>query len=276
MRGMFTCGVTDVLMEHDVAFDAAAGISAGAVFGCNLKSRQPGRAIRYNKRYCGDPRYASLRSLVTTGDLYNADFCYRELPDRLDVFDREAFAQNPMVFVSGATDIRTGRCVYHTHTDGGERDMLYLRASASMPFVSRPVAADGLLLLDGGLTDAVPFEEMRRMGYARQVLILTQPRGYRKGPQAFVSLARVLYARYPALVHAMAVRHDMYNREMDDIDRLEDEGTVLVIRPAAPLAIGHREKDPSELERVYQEGRKAALQALPAVRRFMGGDPSAC
>ena len=276
MRGMFTCGVTDVLMEHDVAFDAAAGISAGAVFGCNLKSRQPGRAIRYNKRYCGDPRYASLRSLVTTGDLYNADFCYRELPDRLDVFDREAFAQNPMVFVSGATDIRTGRCVYHTHTDGGERDMLYLRASASMPFVSRPVAADGLRLLDGGLTDAVPFEEMRRMGYACQVLILTQPRGYRKGPQAFVPLARVFYARYPALVHAMAVRHDMYNREMDDIDRLEDEGTALVIRPAAPLAIGHREKDPAELERVYQEGRKAALQALPAVRRFLGGDPSAC
>ena len=140
MRGMFTCGVLDVMMRHGIAFDAAAGISAGAVFGCNYKSGQAGRAVRYNKQYCGDPRYCSLRSLLKTGDLYGADFCYRELPDVLDVFDRKAFRENPMAFYVGATDVRSGRCVYHECSDGGAEDMLWLRASASMPVVSRPVA----------------------------------------------------------------------------------------------------------------------------------------
>ena len=112
-RGMFTCGVTDVLMENHISFDGAAGISAGAVFGCNFKSGQAGRAIRYNKKYCNDPRFCSIRSLLKTGDLYGADFCYRELPDELDPFDRAAFRDNPVEFYVGATDVKTGECIYH-------------------------------------------------------------------------------------------------------------------------------------------------------------------
>ena len=139
MRGMFTCGVMDVLMENGITFDGAAGISAGACFGCNFKSGQIGRPIRYNKEYCRDPRYCSFRSLILTGDLYNADFCYRELPEVLDPFDREAFAKNPMAFYVGATDVETGECVFHRCTDGSGEDMLWFRASASMPVVSRPV-----------------------------------------------------------------------------------------------------------------------------------------
>ena len=139
MRGMFTCGVIDVLMRHGITFDGAAGISAGAVFGCNFKSGQVGRPIRYNKKYCADPRYCSVRSLIRTGDLYGADFCYRELPDELDVFDRIAFRDNPLQFFVGATDVQTGKSVYHLCTDGGSEDMLWFRASASMPVVSRPV-----------------------------------------------------------------------------------------------------------------------------------------
>ena len=111
MRGMFTCGVIDVLMRHGITFDGAAGISAGAVFGCNFKSGQIGRPIRYNKKYCADPRYCSVRSMLRTGDLYGADFCYRELPDELDIFDREAFRNNPLQFYVGATDVQTGKGV---------------------------------------------------------------------------------------------------------------------------------------------------------------------
>ena len=133
MRGMFTCGVIDVLMENGIRFDGAAGISAGAVFGCNYKSRQIGRPVRYNKNYCKDPRYCSDRSLIKTGDLYGADFCYRELPDVLDPFDRETFKNDPMEFYIGATDVKTGKAVYHKCTDGGEDDLLWMRASASMP-----------------------------------------------------------------------------------------------------------------------------------------------
>ncbi len=269
MRGMFTCGVIDVLMRGGVLFDGAAGISAGAVFGCNFKSRQIGRPIRYNKRYCADPRYCSLRSLIRTGDLYGADFCYRELPDELDVFDRKAFRENPMPFYVGATDVDTGRCVYHLCTDGGTEDMRWLRASASMPLVSRPVAAGGRLLLDGGISDAVPYAYMEGLGFSRQVIVLTQPRGYRKAPASGLFLTRFLLRQHPRVAEALAVRHDMYNRQMEDIGRREAEGAALVIRPPESLRIGHTEKNPAELERVYQIGVRETEKRLEEIRQFL-------
>ena len=199
MRGLFTCGVLDVLAENHIRFDGAAGISAGAVFGCNFKSGQIGRAVRYNKAYCRDRRYCSLWSLVTTGDLYGADFCYRELPDVLDPFDRAAFRADPMEFWIGATDAESGRCLYHLCTDGGEADMLWMRASASMPALSRPVEVDGLRLLDGGIVDPVPYAHMEALGYDRNVIVLTQPRAYRKERAKGLPLMRLLRRRTPRI-----------------------------------------------------------------------------
>lgn len=270
MRGMFTCGVADVLMENGITFDGAAGISAGAVFGCNFKSGQIGRPVRYNKKYCGDPRYCSIRSLIRTGDLYGADFCYRELPDVLDPFDRKAFAANPMAFYIGATDVETGECAYHLCTDGGEEDMLWLRASASMPVVSRPVRIEGRGYLDGGISDAVPYAFMRQQGYDRSVIILTQPGGYRKKPKAARAL-RLILRRMPAIAEAMARRSGMYNRQMDELDRMEADKAALVIRPPEALRIGHTEKNPEELERVYRIGRREAEKRLPEIRRWLAG-----
>ena len=270
MRGMFTCGVIDVFLENDIPFDGAAGISAGAVFGCNYKSRQPGRALRYNKRYCRDWRYCSLRSLLLTGDLYGADFCYRELPDVLDPFDRVAFRENPMAFFIGATDVETGEAVYHRCSDGGAEDMLWLRASASMPVVSRPVEAGGRRLLDGGIVDAVPLAFMETQGYDRNVAVLTQPKGYRKAPARGLPLLRLALRRWPKVAEAMAVRHERYNRQMDGIDAREAAGALLVIRPPEPLGISRTEKDPDELERVYRLGRAQALERLDEVRACLG------
>ena len=269
MRGMFTCGVLDVFLENDIAFDGAAGISAGAVFGCNYKSRQIGRAVRYNKKYSRDPRYCSIRSLIFTGDLYGADFCYRELPDVLDPFDREAFRENPMAFYAGATDVRTGEVVWHECRDGGEEDMQWLRASASMPLASRPVALEGRLLLDGGIVDAVPVEYMEKLGYDRNVAVLTQPKGYRKQPTRALPLFRLGLRKWPEAARAMAVRHERYNAQMRLIDEREAAGKLLVIRPAASLGISRTEKRPGELERVYQLGRAAALERLNEVRRYL-------
>lgn len=263
MRGMFTCGVLDVFMEQGIAFDGAAGISAGAVFGCNYKSGQIGRALRYNMRYCADPRYCSLRSLIRTGDLYGADFCYREIPDKLDVFDRKAFRDNPMEFYIGATDVDTGRPVYHRCTDGGETDITWMRASASMPVVSRVVEVDGLRLLDGGIADAVPYRHMQEQGYDRNVIVLTRPGGYRKEP-ASALLLRML-RRYPRVQEAMASRHVMYNRQMDEIEAMD----ALVIRPPEPLGIGRIERRASELERVYRIGRREAERRLDEVRAYL-------
>lgn len=268
MRGMFTCGVMDVLMEDGVTFDGAAGISAGAVFGCNYKSRQIGRPIRYNKRYCRDPRYCSIRSLIRTGDLYGADFCYRELPDELDIFDREAFSSNPMEFYVGATDVKTGKCVYHRCSDGGEEDMLWFRASASMPVVSMPVMINGDSYLDGGISDAVPYEYMEQLGYHRNVIVLTQPKGYRKRTGAGAWM-KFFLRKYPQVLGAMEQRHKMYNRQMEEIDQKEKERDALVIRPPEPLNIGHMENNPDELERVYQIGRNEAGKRLSEIKEWL-------
>lgn len=269
MRGMFSCGVMDVFMENGITFDGAAGISAGAVFGCNFKSRQIGRGIRYNIKYGKDPRYCSLRSLVKTGDLYGAEFCYHEIPDKLDVFDRKAFAENPMEFYIGATDVRTGREVYYQCTDGGQRDMEWMRASASMPLVSRVVNVDGYSLLDGGIVEAVPYRCMKERGYDRNVVVLTQPAEYRKEKASALPLFRIVLRKYPKVWEAMKVRHERYNAQIRELESLERAGELMIIRPSESLGIGRTESDPAELERVYRTGRKMAASRIQAVRDFL-------
>ena len=268
MRGMFTCGVIDVLMENNIRFDGAAGISAGAVFGCNYKSRQIGRPVRYNKKYCRDPRYCSYRSLIKTGDLYGADFCYRELPDVLDPFDTGTFKNDPMEFYIGATDVKTGKCVYHKCTDGGKTDLLWMRASASMPVASKPVPIGDDLYLDGGIADSIPYEDMESQGYNRNVIVLTQPKGYVKKKSPFVM--QLALKKYPAISEGMAKRHVMYNRQVEGIEKREAEGISCVIRPPEKIGIGRTEKDPDKLEKAYQMGRKEALRVLPDLRVFLG------
>ena len=276
MRGMFTCGVIDVFMEHDIEFDGAAGISAGAVFGCNYKSRQPGRALRYNKEYCRDPRYCGIGSLLKTGNLYGVDFCYHEIPEVLDPFDYDAFRKNPMEFYVGAANVETGLIMYHKCSDCGRRDMLWMRASASLPLVSRVVEVDGLKLLDGGIVDPVPYRYMESIGYDRCVIILTQPRGYRKKKDPTIPLVRAKLIKYPKVATAMALRHYRYNEQMKDIDERERDGRVLVIRPPEPLGIGRTTKDPAELERVYQIGRREGAARLSEVTEFLSSGSFRC
>ena len=269
MRGMFTCGVTDVFLEEGITFDAAAGISAGACLGCNFKSKQAGRAIRYNKRYSRDPRFCSLRSLIRTGDLYGVDFCYRELPEVLDPFDNKAFTENPMDFYVGAADVDTGEIVYHKCYDGGREDLKWMQASASMPLVSRIVEVGGHRMLDGGIVDPVPYHYMESLGYDRNVYILTQPKGFRKEKSSALPLVRVALRKTPKIVEAMKVRHEVYNRQMAEIDEKERRGEILVIRPPESLGISRTEHDSNELERVYQTGRREAYRMLPGIRAFL-------
>ncbi len=269
MRGMFTAGVIDVFMEQGIEFDAAAGISAGAVFGCNYKSRQIGRPLRYNKNYCRDPRYCSFRSLIKTGDLYGVDFCYRHLPENLDPFDTEAFMANPMKFYVGATDVLTGKPVYHLCTDGKKLDMLWMRASASMPMVSRPVEVEGKYLLDGGIADSVMFQFMEDQGYHRNVILLTQPAGYRKKKSSAMPLMRASLRKYPAIRDDLERRHTVYNKQMEEIEQRERDGSVFVIRPPYPLNIGRIERDPKEIERVYQIGRSEAMRVLEPMKNYL-------
>ena len=269
MRGLFTAGVLDVFMENDIKFDGCVGISAGAIFGCNLKSHQVGRALRYNQKYARDPRYCSIRSLVTTGNLYGADFCYKTLPYELDPFDFEAFEKDPMEFYVGTTDVNTGRPVFHKCTDGRDNDLTWIRASASMPMVSKPVEAGGRLLLDGGITDPIPLHFMEQKGYDRNVVILTQPADYVKKKSVGTPVMSLLLREYPAIAKAMSYRHHLYNAQTRRIARLEAQGRIFVIRPPKSLGIGRTESDPNELERVYYIGRCEGLACIERLRKFL-------
>lgn len=270
MRGMYTAGVLDVFMENRIEFDAAIGVSAGAVFGCNIQSRQIGRTIRYNMKYCRDWRYVGLRSWITTGDLYGVDFDYRLLPEVLDPFDIRTFSENPMQFWCAVTDAVTGKPVYHRCTTGTGRDMLFMRASASMPIASRPVIIDGRQYLDGGIADSVPLRFFERQGYERNVVLLTQPADYRKQPLKHFELVRLMLRKYPAVVERLRTRHEYYNRQIEYIRTEEKKGNTLVICPDSTLHIGSVCKDPDELHRVYGIGRQTGEKYLPKVRDFVG------
>lgn len=269
MRGMFTCGVIDVFMENGITFDGAIGVSAGAVFGCNIKSKQIGRAIRYNKKYCKNKRFCSIKSLLTTGDLYGVDFCYRAIPYALDLWDEKTFRENPMEFYVVCMDVTTGKPVYKKCEKGDENDLKWFRASASLPLASRVVEVDGYRLLDGGVADSVPLSYFEKIGYDRNVVILTQPMEYRKKPLSILPLAKILLHKYPKVIEAMTTRPERYNKQIAGIVQKEKEGKVLVIRPKEALQIGGMEKDPANLERVYQLGRKAGLENLSQVKEYL-------
>lgn len=270
MRGMFTAGVLDVMMENGIQVDGAIGVSAGAVFGCNYKSGQIGRVIRYNKQFCNDPRYVSVRSLIFTGDLYNERFCYERVPRRLDVFDTEAFVNSPMEFYAVATDVDTGKAVYHRCTDGGEEDIRWLQASASMPMVSRVVRIGEHGYLDGGVADSIPVKAFEEMGYRHNIIVLTQPLDFVKPRNSALPLIRIAMRKYPRIVQDMELRHLRYNRTTRYVRDLEERGKALVIRPPEALNISQVEHDPAELQRVYDMGRAEAERRLAEIRSFVG------
>ena len=269
MRGMFTAGVLDVLMENKITFDGAIGVSAGAVFGCNLKSGQIGRAIRYNLHFSGDWRYCSMKSLLKTGDIFGKDFCYRELPFALDIFDTDAIRKNPMEFYVVATDVETGKAGYRKITTGEGADMLWLRASASMPLVSRPVRIRDRYFLDGGIADPIPLRSFEMLGYHKNVVVLTQPDTYRKKKVKNLPVIKAALRRYPAFIERIEDRHLRYNAQTEYVRRREAEGKVFAIRPDYPLGVSSTERDPRELLRVYLHGREVMRRELNSLKAFL-------
>ena len=269
MRGMFTAGVLDVLMKNQITFDGAIGVSAGATFGCNIKSQQIGRAIRYNLKYCRNWRYGSTRSFLHSGNMFDYDFCYRQIPERLDPFDTKTFAENPMAFYIVATDLESGQPAYKLLSSGRGEDLAWICASASMPLVSKTVILDGHKYLDGGISDSIPLNFFETIGYERNVVIETQPEGYVKEPTRSMPAVRMRYAAYPNFIEAMKNRPRMYNEETAYVREAEKAGRAFVIRPPEALDISATTKDPNELKRVYLIGKHEAMKALPALYDFI-------
>ena len=268
MRGLWTAGVTDVMMEHDIWPDGLIGVSAGAAFGCNYKSRQIGRAIRYNTRFARDRRYSGVWSLVTSGDYFNAKFGYHVVPYEYDLFDTKTFEQNPMQFIVVCTDVETGEAVYHDMNHVSFDELEWLRASASMPLVSKVVEVQGRKLLDGGVSDSIPLSYFESIGYDRNVVILTQPLGYRKQPSKLMPLMRLSLREYPQFVKAMSERYVMYNRQLEFVAQAEKEGRCLVIRPDEKIPIGHISHAPEQMRRVYEIGRQVGERYIEKIKEF--------
>ena len=270
LRGLFSAGVIDVMMENGIDYDGVIGVSAGSNFGCNYKSRQPGRVIRYNVRFANDPRYMGLRSLITTGNLVGAEFAYHYMPLKLDVFDIATFESDPMEFYLVCTDCLTGEPVYYRMDKVNYDSLEWLRASASMPLVTRPVKVGGRVLLDGGISDSIPLKHFQDMGFDRNVVVLTRPRSYRKEPTKLWPY-RLLMRRYPAITQAMARRHEMYNSQLDYVEREEQAGRIFVIAPEQDLPIGRVEMNVEKMNAVYNIGRETATALLPRLKEFLQG-----
>ena len=270
LRGLYSMGIVDVLMDEGITFDGVVGVSAGAALGCNIKSGQVGRALRYNMRFAKDWRYCSLRSLITTGDLYGAEYAYHKVPKEMDIFDVAAFNANPLPFWAVCTDVETGQAVYHLLEDADDETYDWIRASASMPLCSRIVELDGRKLLDGGVADSIPLAFMEREGFDRNIVILTQPEGYVKQRNRFLPLMRLSNLKhYPLFLKAVAERHVMYNEELAFVRKREAEGRALVFRPSSSLPIKHTSHDPKVMRRVYELGREQALLRLQEIKAFL-------
>ena len=270
MRGMFTMGVIDIMMEHGITYDGGIGVSAGAAFGCNYKSGQRGRVIRYNKAYCKDKRFSSIRSWMKTGNLFGVDFCYHELPEKLDPFDNDAYVANPMDFYVVCTDVMTGKPVYHRCDTGIGENVDWMRASASIPLFAEIVEIDGYKLLDGGIGDAVPLAYFESIGYEKNVVILTRSDAYRKKKPIYMPLVKAGLREYPKMVEAIENRPDRYNKNIEYVRQQERLGKAFVIRPDEELHIGGMVRDANELERVYQIGRRTMEKKLEELQRFIG------
>ena len=269
LRGMFTSGVIDAMLEEKVTFDGMIGVSAGALFGCNFKSGQHGRALRYNIKLRNDPRYMGWRSLLKTGDIVGADFSYHVVPFDIDPFDGEAFRRNPMEFWLVATDIITGEPVYHQMHDFTHHELEWMRASASMPAISHPVEVDGMVMLDGGMVDAIPLKAFQQMGYGRNVVVLTQPRDYFKKKTKLIWIIKQLTKKYPKVGEVMARRHEMYNAELEYISEQERLGNALLIYPSEPLKIGRTELSEKKMRRVYGQGHDMASSLMSQIKEFV-------
>lgn len=268
MRGLFSAGVIDILMENNLLPDGVIGVSAGAAFGCNIKSKQPGRVIRYNKKLAHDWRYASFRSLLTTGDYFGGEYAYHYMPRHLDYFDVETFNNNPMEFWAVCTNVGTGKAVYKRLMEVDNNCLEYIRASASMPIAARIVTVEGKKLLDGGIADSIPLRFFQEQGYDRNLVVLTQPANYVKEPNKLMPLMRLWLRRHARIIRALEQRHIMYNNQLEYVRQEEKKSNTLVLRPETALTIGHLSHNPDDMQATYEHGRKVATKHLEEIKAF--------
>lgn len=268
MRGLYTAGVLDVMMDHHFMPDVVCGTSAGVTFGVNLLSQQRGRVLRYNCRYIGERRYISLHSWLTTGNMINKDFAYDLLPRELDPFDEATYEQSPAEFYATITNMRTGEAEYVRITDTWKQ-MDVIRASASLPIICQPVEWNGEKYLDGGLADNIPLDKCLELGCDKVIIVLTRPMDYVRNDH-IAPLCRLAFPRYKALLRTIEQRNEKYNARIQQILELERQGKVFVIRPSENRPVSRLEKDPEKLKALHALGLHDTMQQWQALEAYLG------
>lgn len=268
LRGIYSAGILECLMDAHIQFPAVYGVSMGACNAANFISGQAKRNRCVSIDYVNDPRYLSFRRLFSHGELFGMDFIFDTLPNKLNLFDYDAFFKNPARFVIGTTDIVTGKAIYYEKNN--QSDILrILQASSSLPMISKPVYHDGRLLMDGGLADAIPLAKSIEDGNTKHVIILTRPASYRKEKTRGAAFMPLLYHRYPGLCHCLKTRHIRYNKTLDDIAAREQAGEVFVFRPETALRPRRIERNQELLHEAYDIGYQQAKKALPQLLEFL-------
>ena len=270
MRGMYTAGVLDVMLDNNINIDGIVGVSAGALFGGNYFSKQKGRVIEYNKKYCKDLRYISKLSYLLTGNIVNKNFAYYKITKKLVPFDNETFKKNNKGFVATVTNVETGKPEYFEINDV-INDMEILRATSAMPFASKIIKINNNKYLDGGISDSIPYDKCKSLGYDKIIVILTQPFDYRKKPlsKEKISLVKSKYKKYPKLIDVMINRYNVYNSSVEKIIDLEKKKEIFVIRPSKQINIDIIERNPDKLQSVYDLGVSDAKKVIKKLINYL-------
>ena len=274
LRGSYSGGILDILADKEIKFGGAVGTSAGATHLCSFLSGQIGRNFRIDTIHSKSSRYMSFKNLLFTGDYFAFDYCYKQVPYKIDPFEFDKFTEQcqETEFRVCMTDIDTGRAVYPRITDyRNEDEMNYIRASASLPLLSKIVEIHDKKYLDGGVADSIPFEPMFKNGFERAVVILTRPLGYRKKLCKALPLIKLAFRHHPKFVEAVATRHIRYNQALDKLAKLEAEGKVFIIRPSRLIKISDIESNKKNIAELYELGKIDALAQMPALLKFLEG-----
>lgn len=253
MRGVFTSGVLDAFMKHDLYFPYVVAVSAGACNGLSYMSRQPRRARYSNIDMLRKYDYISLKHLLTQGSIFDPNILYERFPNEIVPFDYETYRENPAVYEIVTTNCLTGRAEYLTEKTDPKRLTAIVKASSSLPYVAQITEVDGVPMLDGGIVDSIPVVRAIDKGYSPNVVILTRNRGFRSS-EPDIKVPRLFYGEYPRLRVALSHRVEEYNKQLELIERMEDWGEVICIRPERPMEVDRLCRDVEKLEALYEEG----------------------
>lgn len=268
MRGLYTVGVLDRFLDHQIMADYVVGVSAGACHGVSYVSKQRGRSYQVNTDYLEDKRYASLSNYMKTKSVFGMDFIFDEIPHKLNLFDYESFLDSPCEFFAGVTNVQSGKPVYFDKQTMNN-DATVLRASSSIPVFSPIVEYKGGQYLDGGTSDPIPVKKAIEDGCDKVIIVLTQNRGYEKQPEKFRMIYKRFFKNYPQMIDLLDHRHELYNETLRYIDELEEKGDAIVIAPSGPMDISRFEKNKAHLDRLYEMGMQDVEAALQQIEKIV-------